>query len=178
MSRLKRTQADTSSRASAAIQSIWERSARPRRHALGTCALVGRLPSFRPTAGKSTRKFTYWSDDWPDVVCWSTASRIHETMKTMLSSNRRLPITGRERRRSAIQMFSSCHGLRTCADAETIWCWNRRAREHCSESAIRRSRPRSPPCPPRNKSKGSVDRTGFRGSSFSPCWSIARSFSR
>ena len=74
--------------------------------------------------------------------------------------------------------FSSCRGSRTCGGAATRWSWNRRAPARCSGFAIRRSRPPWPCCPHRNRSNGSVGRTVFRGSSCSPCWSIARSCSR
>ena len=124
-----------------AIRSTWERSARPRRIARRTCALVCRSPRLRPAAGTSTRRLTYWSGDWPGTVYWSTASGARETTRTRLSSNRRLPIIGRERRSSAMPMFSSCHGSRTCDGAATRWCWNRRAPARCSKFAIRRSRP-------------------------------------
>ena len=143
-----------------------------------TCALVCHSPRLRPADGTSTRRLTYWCGDWPGTVYWSTASRVHETMTTRSSSNRRLPIIGRECRSSAMPTFSSCHGSRTCDGAATRWCWNCRAPERCSKFAIRRSRRPSPHCLHRNKSNGSVGRTVFRGSSFSPCWWIAKSFSR
>ena len=101
-----------------------------------------------------------------------------EQARTRSSSSRRFPIIGRKRRSSAMPTFSSCRGSRTCDGAATRWSWNRRAPARCSEFAIRRLRPPSPCCLRRNKSNGSVGRTVFRGSSFSPCWSIAKSFSR
>ena len=177
-SRSKRTRTETSSPASMAIRSTWERSARARRIARRTCAWVCRSPRLRPAAGTSTRRSIYWSGDWPGTVCWSTASGARETARTRSSSNRRLPIIGRERRSSAMPTFSSCRGSRTCDGAATRWCWNRRAPARCSGFAIRRLRPPWPCCPHRNKSNGSVGRTVFPGSSFSPCWWIAKSFSR
>ena len=79
------------------------------------------------------------------------------------SSNRRLPIIGRERRSSAMPTLSSCRGSRTCDGAATRWCWNRRAPARCSKYAIRRSRPSWPCFPRRNKSNSCVGRTVFRG---------------
>ena len=161
-----------------AIRSAWESSARARRIARRTCALVCHSPRLRPAAETSTRRSIYWSGDWPGTVYWSTASGARDATRTRSSSNRSLPIIGRERRSSATPTFSSCRGSRTCDGAATRWSWNRRAPARCSKFAIRRLRPPSPCCPRRNKSNSSGGRTVFRGSSFSPCWWIAKSFSR
>ena len=98
--------------------------------------------------------------------------------RTRLSSNRRLPIIGRERRSSAMPTLSSCRGSPICGGAATRWSWNRRAPAPCSGFAIRRLRPPSPCCPRRSRSRQLRGRTVFRGSNFSLCWSIAKSFSR
>ena len=160
------------------IQSIWDASAQTPQSARRTCAPVCRLPRSRLAPGRSIRKFKSWSDDWRGAVCWSTTCSDREATKISSSSNRRLPTIGRQRPSSTTPTFSSCHGLRTCDGAATRWCWNRHAPARCSKFAIRRSRAPSPHCPPHNKSNSCVGGRAFRGSSFSPCWSIAKSCSR
>ena len=157
------TRTETSSPASTAIRSAWERSAPARRIARRNCARVCRSPRLRPAAATSTRRSISWSGDWPGTVCWSTASGARETARTRSSSSRRLPIIGRERRSSAMPTFSSCRGSPTCDGAATRWCWNRRAPARCSGFAIRRLRPPSPCCRHRSQSNGSAGRTVFPG---------------
>ena len=102
------------------------------------------LASFASGRRDTTRRLISWSGDWPGTVSWSIASGARGTARIRSSSSRRLPIIGRKRRSSAIPMFSSCRGSRTCDGAATRWCWNRRAPARCSEFAIRRLRPPSP----------------------------------
>src|SRR4029077_1682062 len=178
MSRSKRARTDKSSPTSTAFQSNWERSARASWIARGTCALACHSHHLRPVDGTPTRRLINWCGGWPGAVFWNTASGVQEMTGTGSSSSRRSPTIGRECRGSATLTVSSSHGSRTCGGAGRRECGNRRAPEPCSRFAIRQSRRPSPYFLHHDKSDGSVGRTDSRGSSFSPCWWIAKSFSR
>ena len=104
------------------------------------------------------------------AVSWSTASGARATARIWSSSNRRFPIIGRKRRRSAMPTRSSCRGSHTCDGAATRWCWNRRAPALCSKFATRRLRPSSPTLhPAANQTAASAGRfSGGRASRFAP----------
>ena len=119
-----------------------------------------------------------WSGGWPRHGLLEYRLGLARTARTRSSSNRRSPIIGRECRSSAMPTFSCCRGSPICGGAATRWSWNRRAPARCSESAIRRLRPRIAMLSAPQPIKRCAGRTVFRDSSFSPCWWIARSFSR
>ena len=178
MSRSKRVRTETSSLASMAIRSAWERSAPVRRIARSNCARVCHSPRLRPALEPSTKRFCCWSGDWRYTACWNTASGARVTARTRSSSSRRFPTIGRRRRNSARPTCSSCRGSHICAGAATTWCWSCRDQARCSGSVIRRLPPPSPCCRRRNRSSGSAGRTAFPESSCSPCWSNAEFCSR
>ena len=181
MSRSKRVRTETSSLASMAIRSAWERSAPLRRIARSNCARVCRSLRLRPAAGPSTRRLSSWSGAWRCMACWSIASGARATAgtgakietQTRSSSSRRSPTIGRRRRNSTRPTCSCCRGSHICAGAATTWCWSCRDQARCSGFAIRRLPPPSRRCRRRNRSSGCAGRTVFPASSCSPCWSNA-----
>ena len=173
----KRRRTEKSSPASTATGSRWERSAPAPRSARRSCGPACRSPRSRQAVAAATRRCASWGSGWPATACWSIPCGAH-AMRMRSSSSRRSPTIGRRRRGCARPTCSSCRGSPTCDGAATRWCWNRRAPERCSGSAIRSLRARSPRCPRRNRSGGCARRKIFRGSSCSRCCWTAASCSR
>ena len=82
---------------------------------------------------------------------------------TTWSSNRKLPTTGHECRRSTMPIFSSSRGSLICDGAPTICCSNRPSPARCLGSAIQRLRPCWLCCPRRSSLKGLRRQDGFPG---------------
>ena len=180
MSRSKRVRTETSSLASMAIRSAWERSAPVRRIARSNCARVCRSPRLRPARRPIDKEIELLVRRLAlhgllEYRLGRSRNRGDRAIRarTRSSSSRRSPTIGRRRRNSARPTCSSCRGSRICAGAATTWCWSRRDQARCSGFAIRRLPPPSRRCRRRNRSSGSAGRTAFPESSCSPCWSNA-----
>ena len=179
MSRSRRTRADRSSPASMAKQSDWERSARTPRIARRVCALACRSPRSRPAAGTSTRSIHLLGPAIgqarsvgvpPPALTKRRGPGRHRAAGCRLLAGNAASRQCRRSRPLTVRLHAPARQRDGAGIAARRRVVQNLRSEHCDRArhAVRTATDQTP---------ASAGRFS-RGSSCSPCWWIAKSFSR